>query len=320
MLYKFTKVKPQFEKLWKDINEVFQKPLYGCTVETVRFTMLVYISVGEFNDTKKLMKSGITEDEFKAITKYHPHILSKMEILYTHLIPNPVNLPLTILLYLMHNSLAGTYVNIAGTNTASSDELDLCFRKGENSIVEILANPNIVHDNLLKYFTYDDDLAAIPIYSQSDLEDYILNSHLVGNTTLPKFVYDIEANILSTASLSTEDIQLEPLEGFEMETDNTYTSTDAYKPRSIKVSGDRATIGHINWAHNVVGDNWKELTAEQYKAVSTMDCNNSDSITTTKRCRALRYDKKTNHIDLTVLNTPNFNYSANTVLLRYKEI
>lgn len=323
MLYQFTKTKPPFKKLWKDIKETFQKPLYGHTVDTVRFTILVHISSAtEFNQAKKLMKSDIAEDEFAVLTKYHQHPLSSREVMYQHLIPNPAELPMTLLLSLMHNGLPGTYANIVGNDVPSSDKLDMCFHKGENSIVEILDNPSIVLDNLQEYFTHDVDLAAVPVYSRADLDEYILNSYLIDNIILPKFIYDVEANTLSTSELDMEDIQPEVAEASEGTIEAT-GYVEPYKPRSIRVAGNRDAIGHIDRTHSfpeIEQADWRELTEEQYKATNPMRRNGSDGITIPGKCEALCYIKKTDKLDIVELSTPNFDDSCNAVILRYKEL
>lgn len=189
MLYKFTKTKPPYKKLWEDIQETFQKPLYGYSLDVVQFTMLYYISTGAFNVAKTLMKSDITEEEFSPLNRMYPHTLLPIEEKFQDYIPNPEDMPLKQLLSLVNSNNASGYLDIIGPNALENVDLTKCFYNDRYSITNLLANSNSLFDHLQDYFTFNKELPTLTVPSQIELEAQLLDMCLNGKREIPPFMY-----------------------------------------------------------------------------------------------------------------------------------
>ena len=308
MLYKFTNTKPSFTKLWEDIQTTFTKPLYGTTLLTTQFRVLQYLSTTDFAISKQIMKPGVTEDEFNLLPKTTVKELSALEQQYIHHIPNPDSLPPEVLLKLMRIENEALYCLITD-NDVLPKILEAEFEDNNQKISAVLGTPDTVLNFLQIHFIYNDELSPIEVNSKSDLEDYIFNAFVVGNTTLPKFVYKRnEAEYpISDADFGTSDTDFD-------------TDDEDWEPRSICVKGSKDDLGLLYRTSNIENiANYQFISQTDYNEVRNMKMH-CEGHNPTGRIRAFCYNTTGNDLRFVDIHNPDFTVSTGNIILRYKEL
>lgn len=331
MKYKFTKTKPPFKLLWKDIQEMFTKPVAGHTVDVIQLSMLIALSTKDFNDYKRLMKPDLTESELKEIPLTSGHKPAKIYTQLEDLIPNPHKFPLNMLCALLSTITKVDYSSITDEPLSKHPELKKCFHAYDSykdeSVIGKIGKSSILYDNIKQYFPTTSD-TVVEVSDKADLKYKILRMHLEGETELPTFKLTLPQAQEPTVDISgyeDEDAPEYPEETLPDDApDTTPINGNELIDKYIRVQGNRAQLGYIYNREDIIGggiSDYAHLTRAQYTEQRSMYINSRDDIKVPGAVKALVYDIGANKIDIVKLEKPDFsNLDPHTIILRYKEI
>jgi len=99
----FIKDLPSYTELWKIIDETITKPMEGLSVETLKYYLYLYIRLGDFKETKKVLQTNMETEDVLSIKAHIRSISTERTIKYAELLPVVKGLPKELIHFLYCN-------------------------------------------------------------------------------------------------------------------------------------------------------------------------------------------------------------------------
>ena len=163
----FVKECPNYAELWKIIDETITKPMEGLSVEELKYHLYLFIRVGNFKETKKVLQTSMESKDI-IFVKNHVHSISMYRtIKYLELLPKVEGLPDELVKFLYC-----TYVNSEVLPKLTAAKMIRILDKLDSSI------PNLT--------TLKHSESIADISSKYDLELAVYKA-LIDDTAIPTF-------------------------------------------------------------------------------------------------------------------------------------